>query len=104
MRGAKSLAVGLTVLAGTTAGFAQTNANDATPVIRIQADQVKATVSPLLYGLMTEEINYSYEGGLYAELIRNRSFKANPTNVVFLEPGGRCRHQSGPRHGFERRA
>ena len=88
MRGAKSLAVGLTVLAGTTAGFAQTNANDATPVIRIQADQVKATVSPLLYGLMTEEINYSYEGGLYAELIRNRSFKANPTNVVYWSPVG----------------
>ena len=29
----------------------------------------------MLYGLMTEEINYSYDGGLYAELIRNRIFK-----------------------------
>ena len=27
---------------------------------------------------MTEEINYSYDGGLYAELIRNRVFKDNP--------------------------
>jgi hypothetical protein len=26
---------------------------------------------------MTEEINFAYEGGLYAELIRNRSFKAD---------------------------
>ena len=26
---------------------------------------------------MTEEINFSYEGGLYGELIRNRSFKAD---------------------------
>jgi len=26
---------------------------------------------------MTEEINYSYDGGLYAELIRNRIFKNN---------------------------
>ena len=32
-------------------------------------------VSPNLYGLMTEEINYSYDGGLYAELVRNRTFK-----------------------------
>ena len=24
---------------------------------------------------MTEEINYSYDGGLYAELIRNRTFQ-----------------------------
>ena len=32
-------------------------------------------ISPMLYGLMTEEINHSYDGGLYAELIRNRDFK-----------------------------
>ncbi|MBE7171496.1 MAG: alpha-N-arabinofuranosidase [Williamsia sp.] len=38
-----------------------------------------ASVSPMLYGLMTEEINHSYDGGLYAELIRNRIFKDNPT-------------------------
>ena len=29
----------------------------------------------MLYGLMTEEINHSYDGGLYAELIQNRAFK-----------------------------
>src|SRR5215831_3617892 len=33
-----------------------------------------ADVSPTLYGLMTEEINFSYDGGLYAEMIRNRTF------------------------------
>lgn len=32
------------------------------------------TVSPRFYGLMTEEINHAYDGGLYAELIRNRAF------------------------------
>src|ERR1700722_6427481 len=32
-------------------------------------------ISPMLYGLMTEEINHSYDGGLYAELIQNRSFE-----------------------------
>jgi alpha-N-arabinofuranosidase len=37
---------------------------------------------------MTEEINYSYEGGLYGELIRNRAFKANPTNAVFWKTVG----------------
>src|SRR6201996_6276573 len=35
-------------------------------------------VSPTLYGMMTEEINYSYDGGLYGELIRNRIFQDNP--------------------------
>lgn len=37
-------------------------------------------VSPKLYGLMTEEINYSYDGGIYGELIRNRAFRDNPKN------------------------
>jgi len=45
------------------------------PVLTVKADQVAAKVSPTLYGLMTEEINYSYEGGLYGELLRNRTFK-----------------------------
>lgn len=35
-------------------------------------------VSPIHYGLMTEEINFSYDGGLYAELIRNRAFLDDP--------------------------
>src|SRR6202161_2272311 len=41
----------------------------------IDLAQVKAKASPDLYGLMTEEINYSYDGGLYAELVRNRTFQ-----------------------------
>ena len=31
---------------------------------------------------MTEEINFSYDGGLYAELIRNRTFRDDPTHPV----------------------
>ena len=37
----------------------------------------------MLYGLMTEEINYSYDGGLYAELVRNRTFRANRSAVPY---------------------
>ena len=44
-----------------------------TPTLTIQADHPVAKVSPTLYGLMTEEINYSYDGGLYAELVRDRA-------------------------------
>jgi len=36
-----------------------------------------ASVSPELYGLMTEEINHAFDGGLYAEQIQNRIFKDN---------------------------
>ena len=48
-----------------------------TPSITLHLDQAGPSVSPMLYGLMTEEINHSYDGGLYAELIRNRIFKDN---------------------------
>src|SRR5882724_8834200 len=45
--------------------------------LTIDAAKITAHVSPMLYGLMTEEINYSYDGGLYAELVRNRTFQDN---------------------------
>jgi len=47
------------------------------PSITINTNKVTAQVSPTLYGLMTEEINYSYDGGIYGELIRNRVFKGS---------------------------
>jgi alpha-N-arabinofuranosidase len=40
-----------------------------------------AKVSPTLYGLMTEEINYSYDGGLYGELVNNRTFQGTWSGV-----------------------
>jgi alpha-L-arabinofuranosidase len=43
------------------------------PSLAIQVDRPTAKVSPMLYGLMTEEINFSYDGGLYAELVRDRA-------------------------------
>src|ERR1700753_915983 len=43
--------------------------------LSIDLKHPKSAVSPTLYGLMTEEINYSYDGGLYAELVRNRTFQ-----------------------------
>ena len=57
----------------------------ATPVLQIDASKVTGSVSPMLYGLMTEEINFSYEGGLYGELIRNRTFKVECCRTHFLE-------------------
>jgi alpha-L-arabinofuranosidase len=42
--------------------------------LTIQAAEPKFKMSPNLYGLMTEEINHAYQGGLYGELIQNRTF------------------------------
>jgi len=55
------------------------NAHAQKTILTLDAGKSGADVSPMLYGLMTEEINHSYDGGLYAELIRNRIFKDNKT-------------------------
>jgi alpha-N-arabinofuranosidase len=44
-----------------------------TPSLAIQVDHPTAQISPMLYGLMTEEINFSYDGGIYPELVRDRT-------------------------------
>jgi alpha-N-arabinofuranosidase len=44
------------------------------PTVTIDTAAPSGKVSPLFYGLMTEEINHAYDGGLYAELVRNRAF------------------------------
>ncbi len=46
-----------------------------TAELTVRVDQPGAKISPMLNGLMTEEINHAYDGGLYAELIQNRAFK-----------------------------
>ncbi|HET7349152.1 MAG TPA: alpha-L-arabinofuranosidase C-terminal domain-containing protein [Acidobacteriaceae bacterium] len=43
------------------------------PSLTVQVDHATGKVSPMLYGLMTEEINYSYDGGIYAEMVRDRA-------------------------------
>src|SRR5215475_5033042 len=61
------------------------------PVLTVDAGHPSGEVSPMLYGLMTEEINHSYDGGLYAELIHNRAFgddSAQPTHWSVVKDSG----------------
>jgi hypothetical protein len=53
---------------------AVTSSRAAGPTIAIDAASPAGNVSRLFYGLMTEEINHAYDGGLYAELVQNRAF------------------------------
>ncbi|HWC97359.1 MAG TPA: alpha-L-arabinofuranosidase C-terminal domain-containing protein [Candidatus Sulfopaludibacter sp.] len=72
--------------------------------LNVDVKQTKAAVSPTLYGLMTEEINYSYDGGLYAELVRNRTFRSDWSGILnwfLVEKGSAAAkisvdNQSGP--------
>jgi alpha-L-arabinofuranosidase len=57
-------------------------ADDTTAVLEIDVNKPGVTIPPSFGGLMTEEINHSYDGGLYAELIQNRTFQDDPANPV----------------------
>jgi len=61
--------------------------------LTIDASKPVAKVSPTLYGLMTEEINYSYEGGLYGELVQDRTFLSSRSDTEnwIPEPQGIAR-------------
>jgi alpha-N-arabinofuranosidase len=48
----------------------------------------RAKASPILYGLMVEEINHSFDGGIYGELVRNRAFLDDPSTPAHWSPVG----------------
>lgn len=43
--------------------------------ITVQTDQPGARINPAMWGIFFEDINLGADGGLYAELIKNRSFE-----------------------------
>ncbi|MCM3634243.1 DUF1080 domain-containing protein [Paenibacillus camelliae] len=45
--------------------------------INVDADRPQHEISPTMFGLFYEDINYAADGGLYGELIHNRSFEFN---------------------------
>lgn len=45
------------------------------PVFTIQAGKPLFDIQPTMWGIFFEDINYAADGGLYAELVKNRSFE-----------------------------
>lgn len=46
-----------------------------TKIIKVKLDQPIAKVQPNMWGVFFEDINFGADGGIYAELIKNRSFE-----------------------------
>lgn len=49
-------------------GYAQT-------VLTVTTDKPTTTIQPTMWGIFFEDINFAADGGLYAELVKNRSFE-----------------------------
>ena len=44
-------------------------------VMHLRVDRPGAEIQPTMYGIFIEDINFAADGGLYAELVKNRSFE-----------------------------
>ena len=71
----------------------------ATNNFTLKTDKVGAQVQPTMYGLFFEDINFGADGGLYAELIKNRSFEFPQNLMGWKTFGGVELRADGP---FER--
>ena len=67
----KTLLTTLALAAGLTAVAQVSDTHE----LVIQTKKVGAEIQPTMYGLFFEDINYAADGGLYAELVKNRSFE-----------------------------
>src|ERR1700691_6652510 len=67
MKKLKFLALALAAIVNQTISSAAT--------IEVQADKPGAKINPAMWGIFFEAINFGADGGLYAELVKNRSFE-----------------------------
>lgn len=67
---AKKLTMAVLAAMLSVASFAQTK-----NVLTIKADKPFADIQPTMWGVFFEDINMGADGGIYAELIKNRSFE-----------------------------
>jgi len=72
----------LLVFTSTAMGVSQTK------TIHIDLKKPKTAISPTMYGIFFEDINFGADGGLYAELIKNRSFEFYNHLLGWLPVGG----------------
>ena len=68
--------------------------------INIRTDKIIGTPNPNMWGIFYEEINHAGDGGIYAELIRNRNFSESdlPEGTVYSE--GKVRTKTGHTESF----
>jgi len=66
-----SILTALAIGAAALCSHAQTTKTD----IVVKADQLVAKVEPTMWGVFFEDINLGADGGIYAELVKNRSFE-----------------------------
>lgn len=65
-------------------------------IITVEARKPGAPIQPTMWGLFFEDINFGADGGLYAELIKNRSFEFDNPLMGWESFGGVTIHEENP--------
>lgn len=60
--------------------FLLSEVGEGTSTLTIDGDGTGAEINDDMFGIFYEDINYAADGGLYAELVRNRSFEFNASD------------------------
>ena len=78
----------VTILVSSATSGAATNFPSAAK-ISVAVDQPGHRIAPTLWGIFFEDINMSTDGGIYPEMVRNRSFEDadTPENWKFISIG-----------------
>ncbi len=58
-------------------------------VINVNAKKAGSAIQPTMYGIFFEDINFAADGGLYAELLKNRSFEFTPDHLMGWQAFGK---------------
>lgn len=63
----------------------------------VKVNKLGAEIQPTMYGIFIEDINFAADGGLYAELVKNRSFEFPNNRLQGWSAGGRLEvREDGP--------
>lgn len=87
----KNLGIAAALALGASA-FAQTPIN-------VDASKSIVEIQPTMYGIFFEDINFAADGGLYAELVKNRSFEFDSPKMGWQEPNSN-RHSLNKNSGI----
>ena len=95
----------LFVISGVLAGFAQQNPKNTTLKneqennYTLDFKDTGIKIQPTMYGIFFEDINFAADGGLYAELVKNRSFEFEQPLLGWNQPNS-DRHSLNEKSGF----
>ncbi len=65
----------------------------------VDVSNSKAKIQPTMYGIFFEDINFAADGGLYAEMIKNRGFEFEEPMMGWLQPNSN-RHSMNKNSGM----